>query len=54
MCKGNSEIPSIIQNMWDHELSKHNIMLILCGSAISFMEDEVLAEKNLFMEERLE
>ena len=46
MCKGNSEIPSIIQNMWDHELSKHNIMLILCGSAISFMEDEILAEKN--------
>ena len=54
MCKGTPEIPSILQNMWDHELSKHNIMLILCGSAISFMEDEVLAEKNLFMEERLE
>ncbi len=46
MCKGNPEIPSILQNMWDHELSEQNVMLILCGSSISFMEDELLGEKN--------
>lgn len=46
MCKGNSEIPSILQNMWDHELSEQNVMIILCGSSISFMEDELLGEKN--------
>ncbi|WP_276840200.1 ATP-binding protein, partial [Anaerovibrio lipolyticus] len=46
MCKGNPEIPSILQNLWDHELSDNNVMLILCGSSISFMEDELLGEKN--------
>ncbi|MBE6105710.1 ATP-binding protein [Anaerovibrio lipolyticus] len=46
MCKGTPEIPSILQNMWDHELSDQNIMLILCGSSVSFMEDELLGEKN--------
>ena len=46
MCKGNSEIPSILQNMWDHDLSEKNIMIILCGSSISFMEDGLLGEKN--------
>ncbi len=46
MCKGNKEIPSILQNMWDHELSNKNIMLILSGSSISFMEDELLGENN--------
>ncbi len=46
MCRNNHEIPSILQNLWDHELSQSNVMLILCGSAMSFMEDELLAEKN--------
>ncbi len=46
MCKGDKEIPSILQNMWDHELKDKNVMLILCGSSISFMEDELLGEKN--------
>ena len=46
MCKANPEIPSILQNLWDNELSEHNIMLILSGSAISYIEDKLLGEKN--------
>lgn len=46
MCKGNTSIPSILQNLWDEILKDENIMLILCGSAMSFIEKELLAEKN--------
>ena len=46
MCKGNASIPSILQNLWDSELKDQNVMIVLCGSAMSFMEKELLAEKN--------
>lgn len=46
MCKGNHSIPSILQNLWDIELKDRNVMIILCGSAMSFIEKELLAEKN--------
>lgn len=46
MLKGNNAIPSILQKLWDEVLKQSNVMLILCGSAISFIEKEVLAEKN--------
>lgn len=46
MCKDNPSIPSIIQNLWDEVLNDSNVMLILCGSAMSFIEKELLAEKN--------
>ncbi len=46
MCKGNKSIPSILQNLWDTEFKDSNVMIILCGSAMSFMEKELLAEKN--------
>lgn len=46
MCKGNESIPSILQNLWDEKLKDANVMLILCGSAMSFIENELLAEKN--------
>lgn len=46
MCKGNKSIPSILQNLWDVELRDANVMIILCGSAMSFIEKELLAEKN--------
>lgn len=46
MCKGNDSIPSILQNLWDSELKDANVMVILCGSAMSFIEKELLAEKN--------
>ena len=44
--EGNSSIPSVLQHAWDQFLSQKNIMLILCGSSMSFMEKEVLAEKS--------
>lgn len=46
MCKGNKSIPSILQNLWDAELKDRNVMIVLCGSAMSFIEKELLAEKN--------
>ena len=46
MCKGNESIPSIIQTLWDESLKDENVMIILCGSAMSFIEKELLAEKN--------
>ena len=46
MVKGNSSIPSLLQKLWDEELQHMNIMLILCGSAMSFIEKEILSEKN--------
>lgn len=46
ICKGNPSIPSILQNLWDEILKDSNIMIILCGSAMSFIEKELLAEKN--------
>ena len=46
MCKGNKSIPSILQNLWDAELKDQNVMIVLCGSAMSFVEKELLAEKN--------
>lgn len=46
MVKGNKEIPSILQNLWDNLLKDENVMIILCGSSMSFIEKEILAEKN--------
>ena len=46
MCKGNESIPSILQNLWDEIFKDENVMIILCGSAMSFIEKELLAEKN--------
>ena len=46
MCKGNKSIPSVLQNLWDAKLRDANVMIVLCGSAMSFIEKELLAEKN--------
>lgn len=46
MCKNNESIPSILQNIWDEQLKDENVMIVLCGSAMSFIEKELLAEKN--------
>ena len=46
MCKGNASIPSILQILWDEKLKNEDVMIILCGSAMSFMEKEILAKKN--------
>ncbi|MGN1372683.1 MAG: ATP-binding protein [Candidatus Coproplasma sp.] len=45
-CKVNESIPSILQVLWDDKLRYENVMIILCGSAMSFIEKELLAEKN--------
>lgn len=46
MCSGNKSIPSILQMLWDEYLKDENVMIILCGSSMSFIEKELLAEKN--------
>lgn len=46
MCRNNKSIPSVLQNLWDARLKDENVMIILCGSAMSFIEKELLAEKN--------
>lgn len=46
MVKNNKSIPSILQNLWDHSLKNKNIMIILSGSSMSFIEDEILGYKN--------
>lgn len=46
MVRNNPTIPSIIQKLWDIELKNDNVMIILCGSSMSFIEKEILAEKN--------
>ena len=46
MCKGDKSIPSVLQSLWDHSLRNEDIMLIVSGSSVSFMEDELLSAKN--------
>ena len=46
MAQGNTSLASVLQKVWDLHLSHKNVMLILCGSAMSFMEHEILGEKN--------
>lgn len=46
MVRGNAEIPSLLQKLWDTRLRHENVMIVLCGSAMSFIEKEILSEKN--------
>lgn len=46
MVNGNNSIPSILQNIWDEDLKNQNIMIILCGSSMRFIEKNLLAEKK--------
>ncbi len=46
MCKNNASIPSVLQIVWDTCLKNKNIMLIICGSSMNFIEKELLSEKN--------
>ncbi|MCK5763885.1 MAG: ATP-binding protein [Clostridiales bacterium] len=46
MVMNNSSIPSILQNLWDETLKNENLMIILCGSSMSFIEENILSEKN--------
>lgn len=44
--KDNNAISSIIQNLLDHEAKESKLFLILSGSSVSFMEDEVLGKES--------
>lgn len=46
MAKANKSIPSILQIAWDTLLKNSKIMLVLSGSSMSFIKDEILASKN--------
>ena len=46
MCSGNPSIPSVLQILWDETLRHENIMIILCGSSMSFIENKILSEKS--------
>ncbi|MEZ5979071.1 MAG: ATP-binding protein [Planctomycetota bacterium] len=46
LCEANKGLPSQIQKFWDTKGKRSNLMLVLCGSAVSFMEREVLAERS--------
>ncbi len=43
LIESDRSIPSKFQRIWDHELEKSNIKLVLIGSSISIMEDKVLS-----------
>ena len=44
--KANPAYPSVFQRIWDTLLKDAPIMLIVCGSLISLMKDQVLSEKS--------
>ena len=46
LCEANPSLPSLLQRFWDQYGSAGRLMLVLCGSSISFMEQEVLAERS--------
>ena len=46
MCKGDPSIPSILQILWDESFKNKDLMIVLCGSAMSFIEKKILSEKN--------
>lgn len=46
LCEADKGLPSQLQRFWDMTGKNSNLMLILCGSQLSFMEQQVLAEKS--------
>jgi len=46
LCGSTKGLPSQIQKFWDTRGKKSSLMIILCGSQVSFMENEVLAERS--------
>ena len=46
LCDSSKGLPSQIQQFWDTRGKKRQLMLVLCGSQVSFMENEVLAERS--------
>ena len=46
LCDANKGLPSLVQRFWDQRGKRSRLMLVLCGSQVSFMEREVLAERS--------
>lgn len=46
LCEANKGLPSLLQRFWDQRGKNSQLMLVLCGSQVSFMEREVLAERS--------
>lgn len=46
LCEGSRGLPSIVQRFWDSRGKRSPLLLVLCGSQVSFMEREVLAERS--------
>lgn len=47
LCASAPELPSVLQRLWDEHWQRDaRLMLVLCGSAIGFMEREVLGAKS--------
>jgi len=47
MAEASPELPSVIQELWDlHFKRAGNVLLLLCGSYVGFMEREVLGRKS--------
>jgi hypothetical protein len=46
LCEAAKSVPSQIQRFWDTRGKSSGLMLVLCGSQVSFMEREVLAERS--------
>jgi hypothetical protein len=46
LCEANKGLPSILQRFWDTRGKRSGLMIVLCGSQVSFMEREVLAERS--------
>ncbi len=48
LCKGNESFLWDLKEVWEKELKNENIIIILCGSATSYIEKEILTENNPF------
>ncbi|GMU53222.1 MAG: ATPase AAA [Candidatus Xenobia bacterium] len=46
LCQENPALPSVLQKWWDTQGCNSKLFLILCGSQVSFMEGELLAERS--------
>lgn len=46
LCQENPALPSIMQRWWDMAGKQSRMMLVLCGSHVGFMEQEILAERS--------
>lgn len=46
LVSANKAMPSVMQYIWDEIIANTNAMLILCGSSVSMMRDEVLSRES--------